>query len=95
MKAACLLTTSMYSLVASANGGIGAAGEVVGGDGTTRAGFMGSGGVSVVSIETKSWASGVGTGFGTGVKVDPGAGVDIGSGIGVDSGHWAGAGDSY
>ena len=54
----------MYSLVVAANGGIAgsralglgpdAAGESVGGDGTTGAGFMGRGGVSVVSIGTGS-----------------------------------------
>ena len=65
MKAACLLTASMYFLASSANGGIGArgeafslgpdaAGELVGGDGTTGAGLMGRGGVSVVSIGTGS-----------------------------------------
>ena len=62
---ACLCTDSMYSLAVSANRGIGAgsgalglesdaAGEGVGGDGTTRAGSMGRGGVSVVSIGTES-----------------------------------------
>ena len=64
MKAACLLTDSMYSLAVSANGGIAgsgalglgpdAAGELVDGDGTTGAGLMGRGGVSVVSIGTGS-----------------------------------------
>ena len=64
MKVACLLTDSMYSLAVAANGGIAgsgalglgpdAAGELVGGDGTTRAGLMGRGGVSVVSIGTGS-----------------------------------------
>ena len=65
MKAACLLTDSMYSLAVSDNGGIGAGsgalglgpdakGESVGGDGTTGAGLMGRGGVSVVSIGTGS-----------------------------------------
>ena len=65
MKATCLLTDSMYSLAVSANGGLGvgsgalglgsnAAGEPVGGDGTTGAGLMGRGGISVVSIETGS-----------------------------------------
>ena len=65
MKAACLLTDSMYSLAVSANGGLGvgsgalglgsdAAGKPVGGDGTTGAGLMGRGGVSVVSIGTGS-----------------------------------------
>ena len=65
MKAACLLTDSMYSLAVSANGGIGvgsgalglgldATGESVGGDGTTGAGLMERGGVSVVSIGTGS-----------------------------------------
>ena len=65
MKAACLLIASMYFLASSANGGIGtgggafgfgfdAAGESVGGDGTIGAKFVGSGGVSVVSIGTES-----------------------------------------
>ena len=64
MKAACLLTDSMYSLAVVANGGIAesgalglgpdAIGELVGGDGTTEAGLMGRGGVSVVSIGTGS-----------------------------------------
>ena len=65
MKAACLLTDSMYSLAISDNDGIGAgsgalglgpddAGESVGGDGTTGAGFMERGGVLVVSIGTGS-----------------------------------------
>ena len=65
MKAACLLSDSMYSLAVSDNGGIGAksgalglgpdaAGELVGGDGTTGAGLMGRSGVSVVSIGTGS-----------------------------------------
>ena len=53
MKAACLLTDSMYSLAVSANGGLGvgsgalglgsdAVGESVGGNGTTRARLMGN-----------------------------------------------------
>ena len=64
MKAACLLTDSMYSLAVAANGGIpgsGAlgfgpdvAGESVGGDRTAGARLMGRGGVSVVSIGTGS-----------------------------------------
>ena len=65
MKAACLLTDSMYSLAVSANGGVGVgsgalglgsdvAGEPVGGDGTTEAELMKRGGVSVVSIGTGS-----------------------------------------
>ena len=65
MKAACLLTAPMYFLASSAKGGIGTggeafgfgsdgAGELEGGDGTTGAEFVGSGGVSVVSIETES-----------------------------------------
>ena len=80
MKAACLLTDSMYSLAISDSGGVGAGNgtlgpgfdgtsEVVGGDGTTGAGSTRRGGVSVVSIGTKSWSSGVGTGSGTGVDV--------------------------
>ena len=64
MKAACLLTDSTYSLAVAANDGIAgsgalglrpdAAGELVDGDGTTRAGLMGRGGVLVVSIGTGS-----------------------------------------
>ena len=65
MKAACLLTASMYFLASFAKGGIGTGGgafdfgsdassELVGGDGTTGAEFVGSGGVSVVSIGTES-----------------------------------------
>ena len=65
MKATCLLTDSMYSLAVSDNGGIGAgngalglgpdaAGELVGGDGTTGAGLMERSRVSMVSIETGS-----------------------------------------
>ena len=52
--------------------------EVVGGDGTTRAGSTGRGGVSVVSIGTESWSSRIGAGSGTGVEV--GSGTDAGSG---------------
>ena len=94
MKAACLLTDSMYSLVVSNSGGIGAGngtlglgfdgtGEVVGGDGTTGAGSTGRGGVSVVSIGTESWSSGVGAGSRTGVEVGPGTGAGSGPGRGV------------
>ena len=61
MKAACLLTDSMYSLAVSDNGRIGAetgilgcglvvVGEVAGGDGSTGAGSTGRGGVLEVSI---------------------------------------------
>ena len=64
MKAACLLTDSIYSLAVFTNSGIGAGsgalglgsdavGESVGGDGTVGAEFMGRGGVSVVSIGTE------------------------------------------
>ena len=92
MKAACLLTDSMYSLAVSDNGGIGAGNgtlglgfdgvsEVVGGDGTTGAGSTGRDGVLVVSIGTESWPSGVGVGFGTGVEV--GSGTEAGSGPGT------------
>ena len=94
MKAACLLTDSMYSLAVSDSGGIGAGngtlglgfngtGEVVGGDGTTRAGSTGRGGVSVISIGTESWSSGVGAGSGIGVEVGSGIGAGAGPGIGV------------
>ena len=65
MKAACFLTVSMYFLASSANGGIGtgggafgfgsdAAGGLVGRDGTMEAEFVGSGGVSVISIRIES-----------------------------------------
>ena len=92
MKAACLLTNSMYSLAVSDNGGIGAgngtlglgfdgAGEVVGGDGTKGARSTGRGGVSVVSIGTESWPSRVGASSGTGVEV--GSGTRAGSGPGT------------
>ena len=65
MKAACLLTDSMYSLAFFANGGIGAgsgalglgsdaAGESIGGDGTTGVGLMERDGVLEVSIGTGS-----------------------------------------
>ena len=65
MKAACLLTVSMYFRASSANGGIetgggafgfraDAAGRLVVRGGTTGAELVGSGGVSVVSIGTES-----------------------------------------
>ena len=61
MKAAYLLTDSIYSLAVSNSGGIGAetrtlgygfagVGEVVGGDGTAGVGSARRGGVSEVSI---------------------------------------------
>ena len=98
MKAACLLTDSMYSLAVSANDGIGAGNgtlglgfddtsEVVGGDEMTGAGSMGRGGVSVVSIGTESWPSGDGASSGTG--------VEVGSGTGAGSGPGTWVGDSY
>ena len=94
MKAACLLTDSMYSLAVSDSSGIGVGngtlglgfdgtGEVVGGDGTTGAGSTGRGGVSVVSIGTESWSSGVGAGSGTSVEVGSETGAGSGSGTGV------------
>ena len=94
MKAACLLDDSMYSLAVSANGGIRAGnrtlglgfdgtGEVVGGDGTTGAGSIGRGGVSVVSIGIESWPSGVGARSGTGVEVGFGTGAGSGPGLWV------------
>ena len=105
MKAACLLTVSMYFLAVFDSCGIGAGnetlglefagiGEVEGRDGTTGAGSAGRGGVSVVSIGTGSWPSGVGAGSGTGVVVGsgtstsagPGTGVGAGSGTGVEVG---------
>ena len=84
MKAACLLTDSIYSLAVSDSGGTGAevlglgfasVGEVVGGDRTTGAGSVGRGGVSEVSIGIGSWTSGVGAGSGTSVDVSPGTGI--------------------
>ena len=65
MKAACLLTDSMYSLAVSDSGGIGAGngtlglgfdgtGESVSRGGAMGAEFVGRGGVSVVSIGTES-----------------------------------------
>ena len=94
MKAACLLTDSMYSLAISDSSGIGAGNgtlglgfdgisEVVGGDGTTRAGSTGRGGVSVVSIGTESWSSRVGAGSGVGVEVGSGTGAGSSPRIGV------------
>ena len=98
MKAACLLTDSMYSLAVSDSGGIGARNgtlglgfdgtdKVVGGDGTTGAGSTGRGGVSMVSIGTESWSSGVGAGSGIG--------VEVGSRIGAGSGPGTRVGASY
>ena len=98
MKAACLLTDSMYFLAVSDNGGIGdgngtlglgfdGVGEVVGRNGTTGARSMERGGVSVVSIGTESWPFGVGVGSGTG--------VEVGSGTGTGSGPRTWVGDSY
>ena len=94
MKAACLLTDSMYSLAVSNSGGIGAGngtlghgfagvGEVVGGVGTTGAGSTGRGGVSEVSIGIGVWTSGVDTSFGTGVEVGSGTRIGAGPGTGV------------
>ena len=94
MKATCLLTDSMYSFAVSDSGGIGAGngtlglrfdgtGKVVGGDGTTGARSTGRGGVSMVSIGTESWSSGVGAGSGTGVEVGSGTGAGSGPGTGV------------
>ena len=91
MKAACLLTDSMYSLAVSDSDGVGAengtlglgfdgTSEVVGGDGTTGAGSTRRGGVSVVSIGTESWSFGVGAGFRTGVEVGSGTGTSSGCG---------------
>ena len=92
MKAACLLTDSIYSLAVSDRGETGAevlglgfasVGEVVGGDGTTGAGSAESGGVLEVSIGIKSWASKVGAGSGTGVDVGCGTSAGVGPGTGV------------
>ena len=63
MKAACLLTSSIYSLAVSNEGGtkkdvlglgFAGVGETAGGDSTTRAGSVERGGVSEVSIGTGS-----------------------------------------
>ena len=91
MKAACLLTDSIYFLVVSDSGEIGAGngtlglgfasiGEVVEGDGTTGAGSAGRGGVSEVSIETGSWPSGVGAGSRTGAEIGSGTGTSASRG---------------
>ena len=74
MKAACLLTDSIYSLAISNSGGTGAeneilglgfagVGEMVGGDGMMGAGSTGRGGISEVFIRIGSWAFGVGAGL--------------------------------
>ena len=94
MKAACLLTDSMYSLAVFDSSGIGTGngtlglgfdgiGEAVGEDGTTGVGSTRRGGVSVVSIGTESWSSGVGAGSGTGVEVGSGTAVGSSPGTGV------------
>ena len=65
MKAACLLTDSMYSFAVSDNDGVGAGkrtlgcgfagvGAVVGRDGTAGVGSTGRGGVLEVSIRDRS-----------------------------------------
>ena len=96
MKAACLLTDSIYSLTVFDSDGTGVevlglgfagVGEVVGGDGTIGAGSAGRGCVSEVSIGIESWASGVGVGSGTGVDVGPGTGASVGPGIGVGASY--------
>ena len=102
MKAACLLTDSMYSLAISDSDGVGAGngtlgrgfagvGAVVGGDGTTGAGSTERGGVSEVSIGIGVWTSGVDTGSGTGVEVGSGTGVgaDLGTGVGASCCGWS------
>ena len=86
MKAACLLTNSIYSLDVSDSGGTGAengilglefagVGEVVGGDGTTGAG----------SIRVGSWTSRVGAGSGTCVEVGLRTCAGVGPRTGVDA----------
>ena len=78
MKAACLLTDSIYFVAVFDSGGTRAeneilglgfagVGEMVGGDGTMGAGSAGRGGVSEVSIGIGFWASGVGARSGIGV----------------------------
>ena len=98
MKAACLLTDSIYSLAVSHSGGTGAenkilglgfvgVGEVVGGDGTTGARSAEKGGVSEVSIGIGSWISGVGADSRTGVGASFGTGVGASSGTGVGTSY--------
>ena len=101
MKAACLLTDSIYSLAISERVGIekevlglgfAGLGETAGGDGTTGVGSVGRGGVSEVSIATGSWAFGVGIGSEIGVGAS-GCGLstldvlasDPGAGLSPDS----------
>ena len=92
MKATCLLTDSIYSLAVSGSGGTGAevlglgfvgVGEVVGGNGTTRAGSAARGGASELSIGIGSWTSRVGAGSGTGVDIGLGTSAGVGPGTGV------------
>ena len=81
-----LLSHGLHILVVSDSGGTGVENEilgfgfagveeVVGGDGTTRAGSVGRGGVSEMSIGIRSWISGVGAnsetsvGAGSGTKL--------------------------
>ena len=101
MKAACLLTDSIYSLAVSDRGGIekevlglgfASMGKIAGGDGMTRAGSVGRSGVSEVSIGTGSWASRVGVGSKIGVGTSN-CGLstfdvltsDLGAGLSLDS----------
>ena len=76
MKAACLLTDSIYALAISDKGGIGrdvldpgfaGMGEAAGGDDMTGARSTGRDGVSEVSIGTRVWISRVGVGSEAGV----------------------------
>ena len=78
MKAACLLTDSIYTLAISDRGGTGRdvldpgfAGveEVAGGDDTTRAGSARRDGVLEVSTGTEAWVSGVDIGFEAGIGI--------------------------
>ena len=101
MKAACLLTDSIYALTVSDRGGrekdvlgLGFASvwETAGGDDMTGAGSVGRGGVLEVSIETGSWASGVSIGSVTGAGTSSCAlptldvlALDPGAGLSPDS----------
>ena len=94
MKAACLLTDSIYSLAVFDRGGtekevlglrFAGVGETAGGDGTTGTGSAGRGGVLEVSIGTRSWASGVGVGSGAGVGAS-GCGLSTSNALASDPG---------
>ena len=94
MKAACLLTDSIYSLAISDRGrtkkdvlGLAFASveETAGRDGTTGAGSVGRSGILVVSIGIGSWASDVCVGSGAGVGAS-GCGLSTSDVLAFDSG---------